>query len=869
MSEAIIDYPLQAMIETNTVSLEVVRLLLPSGLPLDRETQLFDYKRCFPELPPSPNDEDRLAFDLAIAEMIKDSAAMFNAFGGYILSGVEDSGDNRIIGCDVELDNGDFNKRLEGAVGQSIETQFQRFPWWREDGTICNLGLLFVPRRSGAQKPAAFRKAAPANPRGKKAFNKDEVFVRIRDESRLAQSRFDDWSFLLSNRSPNIDSRPIPGARLKHNLPGRDPNLVSFIGRETDLAKLRGWMLDRFQPLRLLTGTGGLGKTTVAYRFCEEVLKACPIGIEYVVWLTAKEQHYSAVQGQLINSTRVDFTDLNSLLRCILRTLGSYEPSFDEASADDLQEAVIDALTYYSALIVVDDVDTLTTELQREVVACLNAIALRSLERSSSPTRILMTSRIDLGLAPAQVVRIQGLPTNDFREYVRTIENALGINLSPEPNWEQFSTKTSGSPLFAASVLRLVKLDASNVHDALEQWQGHDGEDVRRFAFLRELDQLKLQETKVLYIVCTFGQVSFEELAELLEVGSTTLRSWIASLRAYHLLSTSEGKSKEQRFFVPDDIALMRDLVRNKLGGDATKLDAACARLRARGDATESALSAAKRRISSLWMAREYNLALAEAEEATQKYANIGEAWCLLGKAFLLARPPYYRRADQAFLKASDLKYNGTDLAPGWIRCREELGDWQGVWSICEQELRSARFLSGIEKSCIKATETLLSIAYERRDLKRCSELLLFAVRFVDAFLSRNRLPQTEFDNLRFWSFDKAREYVSISMSRYKRPGDHIEVFSAVMALAELGIVLADMVRTAVDYLETWWDSVEKRPLIDRAAIEILNKSLVRVGRLESYLLSASTPKHEVISQIQAKRRYLGIRGAQVADSVL
>jgi KaiC/GvpD/RAD55 family RecA-like ATPase len=74
--------------------------------------------------------------------------------------------------------------------------------------------------------------------------------------------------------------------------------------------------------VRLLTGPGGVGKTTLAREFIEDVIRNAPVGLEHVVWLTAKKQSYQAILGKYSMSARVDFQDVDSLLRALLIELG-------------------------------------------------------------------------------------------------------------------------------------------------------------------------------------------------------------------------------------------------------------------------------------------------------------------------------------------------------------------------------------------------------------------------------------------------------------------------------------------------------------------------------------------------------------------
>src|SRR5439155_23835838 len=76
------------------------------------------------------------------------------------------------------------------------------------------------------------------------------------------------------------DQRAAPdlAARFRsHNLP---PAPTSFIGREHELAEVRGLL--REARLLPLTGVGGTGKTRLALQVAAEVLDAFPGGVFFV-----------------------------------------------------------------------------------------------------------------------------------------------------------------------------------------------------------------------------------------------------------------------------------------------------------------------------------------------------------------------------------------------------------------------------------------------------------------------------------------------------------------------------------------------------------------------------------------------------------
>ena len=59
---------------------------------------------------------------------------------------------------------------------------------------------------------------------------------------------------------------------IENNLPLKDPNLIRFVGRKSYLEDLWAWPADFRSPIRVVTASGGIGKTAVAYEFASQVV---------------------------------------------------------------------------------------------------------------------------------------------------------------------------------------------------------------------------------------------------------------------------------------------------------------------------------------------------------------------------------------------------------------------------------------------------------------------------------------------------------------------------------------------------------------------------------------------------------------------
>jgi len=252
-----------SMLESGVVDERVLHAILRGTSRWD-EPDLWDFKR---ELPWHPSgvklpDGIRSERDAKVDENVKDAVAFYNSFGGYLIVGVDD--DRRTAsGFDRRYDVESLNKRIRAATGHNVECVFRTLDWSDADGAQVRLGLLFVPRRPPLTLPAQFKADAHKSGTGRAAFKGGDFYFRQRDECRPAQSA-EDFAFLYSDdrRKVAADLAPLRPL-LDNNLPDRDGELGEFVGREADMATLWEWLSDRFSPVRLICGLGGVGKTSL------------------------------------------------------------------------------------------------------------------------------------------------------------------------------------------------------------------------------------------------------------------------------------------------------------------------------------------------------------------------------------------------------------------------------------------------------------------------------------------------------------------------------------------------------------------------------------------------------------------------------
>ena len=797
----------------------VLALLMPNGSPMEYEGALWDYKASLPNVSgkiilgtDDPSDRD-------VAELIKDVVAFYNSFGGYILAGIGERTETPIVGC-KNVKNFAFtveklNDRLRAYTKAEIKCRFRTFEVIGTDGPKC-LGLLHIPQRPAAEPVTQMTKGAPEGPKGQ-AFEKGEIFARIDDKCLPARHDHRIIPFVCSQRLLSDTIRNATSI-VDNNLPARDPNLLRFVGRTEYLNKLWRWMVERNAPLKVLTALGGTGKTSIAYEFCSQIVQEKPSWLEKVIWLSAKRQTFSAIQGKKYSTSRVDFSSVSSFFRALAVELAASDAELAECDdVDDLVEVNFDLLTALRCLVVVDDIDTLLLEEQAELFSQIQALSGRVFAEGS---RFLVTSRLEFG-GVSQRIKVEGFPEKEFADYVELLTEETSVAL-PKGMLGQLHKASLGSPMFAASIFRLARL-GTPLHAAIREWKGRAGEDVRRFAFQREIEQLTDAEIRTLFALVTLGETTQLELGHILEIDQQQLIQHLSKIREFHLFVSSDALLSGAKLTVPPPITLMLDLIRQRVS-DPTRIEKECAKARSKSPKAQDQVSYYTGQIIALWKEDAFDEALFVALEAVKRVPRSSDLPCLLGRCFLRVSPPKPREADKAFRKAFDNHCARVELAPLWIEAKCHLSDWMGIKEIAGKFPQSD--LRGSAAHSVSLAEAKLGVeAAAKPDLERAAQRFKSSMFSAQNAIRDGRAGDT-LPELREIARESARRYVSLVDQMAPRPGDRLKVFNAVYDafichVSESAIVLLGAVA-----LLNWAHDVFRRVGFDANAAAILESKL-------------------------------------------
>lgn len=709
------------------------------GASTAKECEVLDFKRQLPDT------------DLEYAKTVRDMVALHNSYGGFLVFGVEEIEKDRkfsVVGTDgQDIDLAKLRDQARSFLGGDLRFGSQTIMLDNRQ-----LQTLFVAKRTMGESPVRFAKHGPETSKSKLCFKRNDVVFRRIDSNAVA-SCADDFDFLFSVRKPpsiDLSYRDLQDeAPLDHNLPDRSHVCSRFIGRNDSLGDLWTWLGDRFSRVRLIAGEGGLGKTSLAYRFAEEVASRRVKPFEQIVWLTAKEHQFIAADDTHRETGRTDFHDAISLFQAIALAHGCLEADFDGLDQKELMQLASESCQAMPSFIVVDDVDSLNPADQ-----------LRTLEfgmRTPQTSKMLLTTRVNFSYSPDNVLKLNGLCDSEFNEYVKILRDRYKLSEIKSSKLDYLRDVTGGSPLFVDSLLRLERRGLT-LELAISQWKGEKGLEARKAALEREVMHLSKAAKRVLYVVSLLKSVSYVELSQLLKYTDQTLGDAIQELAGLFLIS-APAIAREARYTIDPNTGSLVISIVTDLGIDhaalvaATKqsrLDAIGLGLQRRQSIVGQAIMQGLAKLKDL----DPKGALAAVESAAKTLSKPHPDLLLaVGRFNMKLRPPNLDAASKAFDEAYDLGQRKKLLFDLWFEAEygradidaalevatkaigNHLGD-EAVWYERRAQTRVARAHRARSSSSVDAAIRELDAAVlDLRQAKRASATPL-QTRYLEQMLN-------------------------------------------------------------------------------------------------------------------------------------
>lgn len=549
-------YEIYDCIKKGASAPHVLNLLYKNEAFVGKESALWDFKY---EL---NNDHTSLS------KMIKLICSFYNSYGGYIIYGVQETIKDKVFQPTFfdpqKIIPAQITSLLDNYLDQTIEitpTQSQLI----YKGQEFQISVIHVPKRDQKQSsPAKFIKDSKKTEKSEQLeFKTGDVFFRKLD--RCTKAEFPEhWQFLFSERNLEEEKTNKINISIEHNLPDKTMICANFIGRKKILGLLWEWFSDPFDYTKILAGDGGKGKTSLAYRFCQEFLEAPPYGFERILWIGAKVKQFSGFENNYFDLRPVDFHDFNSFLITLGENCAINTDEIESTSKQNIMKKISEALNWFPSLIVVDNVDSLEHKEQIMLIETCRQLG-------KEKTRFLITTRNRFSFSDDACIEISGLERGDYEDFITTNVDKYKINPPRKKQIDNLYSSTDGSPLLTQSILRLCKL-GDNLDTAISDWRGKTGEDARNAALLREIEGLTFDAKRALLCIYYFDDCSKSELQQASGLGKYKLDDAIIELNSLFLVNTPQFIENESRFSISTTTKLIIEGIQNKLAADYKKL---------------------------------------------------------------------------------------------------------------------------------------------------------------------------------------------------------------------------------------------------------------------------------------------------------
>lgn len=518
--------------------------------------------------------------EIGIAETCRDVAAFFNMYGGYIIVGVKENGNEtfEVIGAETGFDIERIKNKIKDFTGERVLITQQKCGWQIAPKHVVQLFILNIPGRGRKVSPLSFSKDGPCKGiKGKPIFLKGDIPIREGDETTTARGQkvMEIWDSRPHPLLSETDGKtPTPLARVDHNLPDRNIICPQVMGRKDALEHLWRWLPDDLAHVKVLAGEGGIGKSSVAYEFADHVsLLSCQI-FEQVRWLSAKQRQFRPLTNSYTDMAETHFATYDELLDKICDLLPITEEERIDSNRSKKLRLIKQGFEVTPSFIVIDDIDSLDVSEQRQ------ALELGFL-LSGTKTKLLLTTRNNIIYSGDICYTVRGIEKQEFPGFF----NALMLRF-PSPTrivpksaevdriWEV----SKGSPLFAESILRL--LAYQNVGEAIGHWRGEDGDDVRKAALLREINQLSVEARRILLTLALLSEASLAELVEVSGYNPVRVADAVQNLSSLYLVEAPK-LAGENRIRVSETTGRLVLSIRRELAADHVRLEKAIRDFRA------------------------------------------------------------------------------------------------------------------------------------------------------------------------------------------------------------------------------------------------------------------------------------------------
>ena len=637
-----------------------------------------------------------IADSIGVAEICKDVVAFHNRFGGYLVLGVQELAAELFIvkGIDRPLDVELLKNKIRDFTGERIGVTQSILPVVTATALDVQIAIIYIPQRRSGARLVHFRKDGPGKgPKGSLVFRAEDVFYRESDESRRATAvKVFEIGAVSQHPLLRAAGAPFakPLARIANNLPDRAVICPEVVGRRDALNELWQWLSDDLSHVKVLAGEGGIGKSTIAYEFADQVTLLCPNPFAHVIWLSAKARQFRPFRDAFEDMPETHFSSYEELVNVLCDHLAITPEERNKPTSEKLR-LLKHSLNLLTSLVVIDDIDSLSEQEQRQALEI-------GFFLGGTQSKLLLTTRKNISYSSDICYEIRGLNFSEFEVFFERLRKRLlptSHKAPKESEVKQIWEVSHGSPLYAESILRL--LNFHTVKEAIRKWEYESGDAVRKAALQLEISQLRPEGKRILLALARLGEASPSEIADVAEYSRDKVREGLSDISSLFLID-APSLGPEARIRLNDTtcrlvIAIEADLVTDvsRIDRQVKELRSAANKLAGKGNST---VAAGIRQAATLERQGDISAALGTLAEAVRRVGKAKSADLLayVGHLHLRSDPPNPDLAREACREAYRAGSRKKRLFEAWFSAEWDASNFVGAGEVARAAIDNQQF---------------------------------------------------------------------------------------------------------------------------------------------------------------------------------
>jgi len=352
---------------------------------------------------------------------------------------------------------------------------------------------------------------------------------------------------------------------MKSNLPKEKP-YQKFFGREDSINLINNKLLNRVGHIASIDGVGGIGKTALAYYFCETiVLKS--LKFDYLIWISAKDSIFDVLVKtdaikQIDNMFKIN--SIEYLIDETIKLLGFWEDFKDKNLLEKKDFFEKDILPTEKIFYVIDNLETIEN---KDFFKYIDKIA----EYNNYNLKILTTSRTRDKSMTDNAIRIEEISEDESLHMLKY----LAQNLVDKPILEilnatdyqnrQLVNRVGRIPLVITFIVGQLSLKNSK-GDIYKQLEGYPDisnfiqkdkskilSDIISFSFKNMYESLSVKHQEIFLTIAVWernkrgkeNNVSIDLLISLTNYSVSEIKDIIEDLINNQLIASCDDKKEE------------------------------------------------------------------------------------------------------------------------------------------------------------------------------------------------------------------------------------------------------------------------------------------------------------------------------------